>query len=64
MLERGYLAYNQFKPSFAHQPSHVDAYMKAVDASFAMIADAIKAGDYASRLKGPAARRGFYRLTS
>src|SRR5262252_4221693 len=23
MLERGYLAYNLFKPSFAHQPSHV-----------------------------------------
>ena len=64
MLERGYLAYSQFKPSFAHQPSHVEAYMKAVDASFAMIADAIRAGDYAARLKGPCARRGFYRLTS
>src|SRR5712691_2396014 len=64
MLERGYLAYNQFKPSFAHQPSHVAAYMKAVDSSFAMIADAIRAGDYVSRLKGPCARRGFYRLTS
>ncbi len=64
MLERGYLAFSQFKPSFAHQPAHVDAYMKAVASSFAMIADAVKAGDYASRLKGPAARRGFYRLTS
>jgi len=64
MLERGYLAYSQFKPSFAHQPAHVDAYMKAVGSSFAMIAEAIKAGDYAARLKGPSARRGFYRLTS
>ena len=64
MLERGYLAYSQFKPSFAHQPSHVEAYMRAVEASFQMIADAIRAGDYASRLKGPCARRGFYRLTS
>ena len=64
MLERGYLAYSQFKPSFAHQPSHVEAYAKAVDGSFAMIAEAIRAGDYASRLKGPCARRGFYRLTS
>ena len=64
MLERGYLAYSQFKPSFAHQPSHIDAYMRAVDASFAMIADAIRAGDYEARLKGPCARRGFYRLTS
>jgi 4-aminobutyrate aminotransferase-like enzyme len=64
MLERGYLAYSQFKPSFAHQPSHVAAYMTAVESSFATIADAIRAGDYASRLKGPCARRGFYRLTS
>ena len=64
MLERGYLAYNQFKPSFAHQPSHVAEYMKAVESTFATIADAIRAGDYASRLKGPCARRGFYRLTS
>ncbi len=64
MLERGYLAYSQFKPSFAHQPAHVAEYMKAVESSFAMIADAIRAGDYASRLKGPCARRGFYRLTS
>ncbi len=64
MLERGYLAYSQFKPSFAHQPAHVAEYMKAVESSFAMIAAAIRAGDYASRLKGPCARRGFYRLTS
>lgn len=64
MLERGYLAYSQFKPSFAHQPAHVAEYMKAVESSFAMIAAAIGAGDYASRLKGPCARRGFYRLTS
>ena len=64
MLERGYLAYSQFKPSFAHQPAHVADYMTAVESSFAMIADAIRAGDYASRLKGPSARRGFYRLTS
>jgi len=64
MLERGYLAYNQFKPSFAHQPSHVAEYMKAVESSFATIADAIHAGDYPARLKGPCARRGFYRLTS
>ena len=64
MLDRGYLAYNQFKPSFAHQPAHVTAYMNAVEATFATIADAVRAGDAASRLKGPCARRGFYRLTS
>jgi len=64
MLERGYLAYSQFKPSFAHQPAHVAAYMQAVEATFTMIAESARAGDYASRLKGPCARRGFYRLTS
>jgi glutamate-1-semialdehyde aminotransferase len=64
MLERGYLAFNQFKPSFAHQPSHVAAYITAVESAFAVIADAIHGGDYAARLKGPCARRGFYRLTS
>lgn len=64
MLERGYLAYNQFKPSFAHQPSHIEAYGKAAEASFAMIADAVAGGDASTRLKGPCARRGFYRLTS
>src|SRR2546428_13413828 len=64
MLERGYLAYSQFKPSFAHQPSHVEAYIKAVGASFAMLAEAIACGNAPARLKGPCARRGFYRLTS
>jgi glutamate-1-semialdehyde 2,1-aminomutase len=64
MLERGYLAYNQFKPSFAHRPSHVDAYIDAAEASFHLIAEAIACGNAAGRLKGPCARRGFYRLTS
>jgi len=64
MLERGYLAYNLFKPSFAHQPSHVGAYMTNAEAVFGTIAEAIRAGDCAARLKGPAARRGFHRLTS
>jgi glutamate-1-semialdehyde 2,1-aminomutase len=64
MLERGYLAYVQFKPSFAHRPAHIAAYMTAVDATFATIAEAMRSGDCASRLKGPCARRGFYRLTT
>jgi glutamate-1-semialdehyde 2,1-aminomutase len=63
MLDRGYLACTLFKPSFAHQPSHVGAYLTEVDAVFGTIADAIRAGDGAARLKGPVARRGFYRLT-
>lgn len=63
MLEKGYLAFNQFKPSFAHGENHVEAYLTAVREAFAVIAAAIERGDAAARLKGPTARRGFYRLT-
>jgi glutamate-1-semialdehyde 2,1-aminomutase len=63
MLEKGYLAYNQFKPSFAHTVEHVARYLAAVEQSFAILAEAADLGDPASRLKGPPAQRGFYRLT-
>lgn len=63
MLERGYLAWNQFKPSFAHQEHHVQSYLAAVEDVFASLSQAIQAGDVANRLQGPPARRGFYRLT-
>jgi len=62
MLERGYLAHNQFKPSFAHQPEHIEDYLQAVREVFAILADSLKCGDTAARLLGPPARRGFYRL--
>jgi len=63
MLDKGYLAWSQFKPSYAHQVHHVEAYLEAVKEVFAVLAEAIEKGDVASRLKGPVARRGFYRLT-
>jgi len=63
MLEKGYLAYNQFKPSYAHQEHHVESYMAAVNEAFDILADAGANGCIASLLKGPSARRGFYRLT-
>ena len=63
MLEKGYLAYNQFKPSFAHKPHHVHAYLKAVEDVFAFLAQAAEEGRVASSLKGPVMRTGFYRLT-
>lgn len=62
MLEKGYLAFNQFKPSFAHQPAHVEAYLDAALESFTIISEAIQNGNAADLLKGPPARRGFYRL--
>lgn len=63
MLEKGYLAFNQFKPSYAHQPSHVKAYLDAALESFTIISDAIRNGNAGALLKGPPARQGFYRLT-
>jgi len=62
MLESGYLAYNQFKPSFAHTNEHVRNYLTAVKAAFSILADGLKQGDLSERLKGPVAKRGFYRL--
>jgi hypothetical protein len=62
MLESGYLAYNQFKPSFAHTNEHVKNYMTAVEAAFSILADGLERGDLSGRLKGPVAKRGFYRL--
>jgi len=62
MLGKGYLAFNQFKPSFAHQPAHVEAYLDAALESFTIISGAIQNGNAATLLKGPPARRGFYRL--
>lgn len=63
MLGRGYLAFNQFKPSLAHTEAHVDAYLEQVEASFSLLAAARADGGAEGRLRGPAARRGFYRLT-
>jgi len=62
MLEKGYLAYNQFKPSFAHTNQHVDNYLKEVQAAFDTLVNGLERGDLLNRLKGPIAKRGFYRL--
>lgn len=62
MLARGFLATNAFYASYAHQPAHLTAYQGAVDATFGLIAGAIRKGDLSSRLKGPPAHTGFRRL--
>ena len=64
MLEKGYLAGDQFKPSFAHQADHVAEYLDAVSETFMALADAVSWGEVSTRLKGPPAQKGFYRLTS
>ncbi len=62
MLEKGYLTYNQFKPSFAHTEQHVEGYLAAVEETFGVMAGALQKGTVGSLLKGPMMQRGFYRL--
>jgi glutamate-1-semialdehyde 2,1-aminomutase len=62
MLEKGYLAYNQFKPSFSHTGEQVEIYLAAVEEVFGVLAKAVAQPDLRTRLRGPVAQRGFYRL--
>ncbi len=63
MLERGYLAFHQFKPSFAHTEEHVDAYLQEVAKCFTVLAEAVERDDAHGRLGGAAAGQTFERLT-
>lgn len=63
MLQKGYLASDQFKPSFAHGAEHISEYLAAVTDAFMVLAEALAWGDLHSRLHGPVAQRGFVRLT-
>jgi glutamate-1-semialdehyde 2,1-aminomutase len=64
MLERGFLAWTQFKPSFAHTEAQVAKYLAAFEEVMKIVAAAVAGGDAKDRLKGPPQRRGFHRLTS
>jgi glutamate-1-semialdehyde aminotransferase len=64
MLDRGWLAFTQFKPSYAHKESHVERYLQDCEAVFQELSKAIKAGDIKNQLRSPLVRRGFARLTS
>jgi glutamate-1-semialdehyde 2,1-aminomutase len=63
MLERGFLATGGFYPTYAHTEAIVDAYLEALDESFAIIKDAVDADKILTNLKGPIAHNGFQRLT-
>lgn len=63
MLERGFLATGAFYASYAHQDDHIAGYSAAVEESFALIAQALKANEVEKLLKGPVAHSGFYRLS-
>lgn len=62
MLDRGYLASDQFKPSFAHTPEDVGRYLEAVAEVFDEMTQAVHRGCVRDSLRGPPARRGFHRL--
>ena len=59
MLKRGFLAFCQFKPSYAHTDKEVSRYAKAVDEIFELIAKS----DPKKLLKQNQTGVGFYRLT-
>jgi glutamate-1-semialdehyde 2,1-aminomutase len=63
MLERGFLASTIFYAMFAHQPHHVEAYLSAVNDSFALILEAEQKGTLEKQLEGRLASSGFKRLT-
>jgi glutamate-1-semialdehyde aminotransferase len=62
MLERGFLASRNFYAALAHTDADVNAYLRAVDATFASIAAAIHDGSIGSLVKGPLVHTGFARL--
>lgn len=62
MLDRMFLASKTFSITYAHQDSHVDKYLEAVDEVFQLIAQAIESNKTEKLLRGPVAHVGFRRL--
>ncbi|MDO8435347.1 MAG: aminotransferase class III-fold pyridoxal phosphate-dependent enzyme [bacterium] len=63
MLDQGFLASTSFYSMYAHTMDHVAAYLKALDRTFGIIAEAVALGDAEKRLRGGASVAGFKRLT-
>jgi glutamate-1-semialdehyde 2,1-aminomutase len=63
MLEKGILAAKGFYATYAHQSTHIEEYLRAVDDAFLFIGQSIKNGSIFDHLKGPVAQTGFQRLT-
>jgi glutamate-1-semialdehyde 2,1-aminomutase len=62
MLDRHFLASTQFFPSCAHTDPYIKKYLRAVDETFAAIAEAVKTKTIREKLRGPIAHTGFERL--
>lgn len=66
MLSHGFLAGGGFYPSYAHRPTHVEAYLQAARPVFLELADALAKDDLLQRLERarvPLKHTGFARLT-
>lgn len=63
MLKKGFLAWTQFKASYAHKDIHAESYLNEVEQVFKKIAEAMEKENVEKLLKGPVAQKGFYRLT-
>jgi glutamate-1-semialdehyde aminotransferase len=62
MLNRGFLASKAFYATYAHNEEHINAYEKAVEEVFGIIAETINKNNMEDLLQGPAAHSGFKRL--
>ena len=62
MLERGFLASTLFYAMYAHNESHVAAYLDAASAAFSILSRAIVSGSVEKQMKGRPATSGFKRL--
>ncbi len=62
MLRRRYLASTVFTPSIAHTKAQLQGYLRAVDAVFGLLSEAIEKNDVRKRLGGPIVHTHFKRL--
>lgn len=62
MLEKGFLASNLYYAMHAHNAEHVQAYMDAVDETFAEISDSLEHNKILNKLQGHPSISGFKRL--
>ena len=62
MLDKGFLAGDSFYATYAHQESHMEQYLVAVEEIFQSLAAAIERKSVEQELRGPVAHSGFQRL--
>ncbi|MFW6116090.1 MAG: hypothetical protein ACOC6F_00040 [bacterium] len=63
MLEKGFLATNVFYATYAHQDSHAERHLAAVEETFELLGDATEGSEVERLVKGPVAHSRSQRLT-